>query len=238
LEQVTELVEKHSPDTKILIDGAQAAGRIPLDFSRLDIDFLAFSGHKMLGPMGSGGLLVKKQLVQSRAMKPWFFGGGMIEQVKLQQTEFSQDIRERFTPGTPDVAGAVGLAAACQYLNSLKVKEVLEHDQHLIRYALMRLSKLEPDIKLIGPTQAVTNERGLQRVGSVAFIPHFAQAHDVAQALNQEKIAVRSGYHCAQPLHDQQQWSPTVRISFSVYNSKSDVDRLLSALKKARDIFS
>ncbi len=237
LGQVTQLVKEHSPSTKILIDGAQAVGRIPINFSKLNIDFFAFSGHKMLGPMGSGGLLVKKELLNSGEMQPWLFGGGMIEQVKLQQTEFNHDLNQRFMAGTPDVAGAVGLAAACQYLNKLGIEKVLAHDQHLLRYALMRLSQLKKDIKLVDPTQMVTNKTQLQRVGSVAFISHFAQAHDVAQALNQEKVAVRSGYHCAQPLHEQQQWPPTVRLSFSVYNSKSDIDFLLLALNKIKKMF-
>ncbi len=232
LDRVSELVRQHT-QAKILIDGAQAVPHLPVNFNELDVDFYAFSGHKMLGPMGMGGLLVKSKLLKTQQMRPWFFGGGMIEHVLQVETKYHPDPQQRFQAGTPDVAGAVGLAEACDYLSKLGMNEVLEHDQHLVRYALLRLVKLDHLVELIGPVESVPNTDKFVRVGSVAFVPRFGEAHDVALVLSQENVAVRSGYHCAEPLHTHFNWPATIRASFYIYNSKDDVDQFIQALELA-----
>jgi cysteine desulfurase/selenocysteine lyase len=237
--EVVQLIKQLYPSEatrpKIVIDGAQAAPHIPVQFDDLDIDFFAFSGHKMLGPMGVGGLLVRKELLQSEAMAPWFFGGGMISEVHTTGTIFNEDISERFTPGTPDVASAVGLAAACRYLQQLGMSAVFDHDQKLVSYALEKLGKI-PQLKLIGPTEAQPGKK-LDRVGSVSFIYEGVHAHDVAQVLDSEGIAVRSGHHCTMPLHESCGWQATVRVSFQIYNTTEDIDALVTALAKVQHVF-
>lgn len=240
----------HSP--RIVVDGAQAAPHIAVDFHKLGIDFFAFSGHKMLGPMGVGGLLVRKELLQSGEMQPWLFGGGMIAEVHTTGTTFNEDLAERFTPGTPDVASAVGLAAACQYLENLGMDAVAEHDTALVQYAIEKLSQI-PQLKLIGPvaprekssmqpestmTASMHGNVGeLDRVGSVSFVYEGVHAHDVAQVLDSEGVAVRSGHHCTMPLHETFGWQASVRVSFQIYNSTEDIDQLVVGLEKVRQVF-
>lgn len=224
--------KKHRP--LLAIDAAQAAPHLPIAFDQSRIDFLAFSGHKLYGPMGCSGLLVKEQLLSENTFQPWLFGGGMIEDVQPTQTTFHSNPTERFTAGTPDVAGAVGLSAALAYVLGLGKNEVLSHHLKLLQYAWQRLSAL-PAIQVIGP--APGNEHHPTRLGSVAFVPSYAHAHDVAQALDRLGIAVRSGYHCTQPLHETLGWQPTVRASFGVYNTLQDIDTLIAGLHKAYQIF-
>lgn len=221
---------------KILIDAAQAAPHQPLNFDQLDVDFLVFSGHKMLGPMGFGGLLVRRELLASGELHPWLFGGGMISSVSVAATEFHPDISERFTAGTPDVASAVGMAAACDYLSTIGMKNVEAHDRQLVAYALKQLSQV-PEVTLIGPTEPVRPDQKLDRLGSVAFIYKGVHAHDVAQILDSQGIAVRSGHHCTMPLHQKQGWQATVRASFQIYTTTSEIDALVDGLAKVKKIF-
>jgi len=229
VEQIVKLVKKQKSQIKILIDGAQSAPHLKIDFNKLDVDFFVFSGHKMLAPMGVGALLVKKELLENQEMKPWLFGGGMIDSVTPQKTEFNQDLSERFTAGTPDVASLVGLASACNYLNVLGMDNVQKHDQELVEYALKRLAKLS-EVEVVGPK---TN-----RLGSVAFIYQGVHAHDVAQILDSVGVAVRSGHHCCMPLHLQFGWQATVRASFQVYSTQEDIDQLIVGLNKVKKVFS
>lgn len=222
---------------RVVLDGAQSAPHMPIDFSQLGVDFYAFSGHKMLGPMGIGGLLVKSELLNSGEMQPWYFGGGMIAEVSLRQTSFHENPVDRFTPGTPDVASAVGLAAACDYLSQFGMSAVLEHDLQLVEYALERLSSIDW-LQLVGPKTAKNHADDLQRLGSVAFICPGIHAHDVAQVLDGQGVAVRSGHHCTMPLHTANDWIATVRASFQIYNSKDDVDRLIQGLEKVKNVFA
>lgn len=234
---------------RVLIDAAQSAPHLPINFAKMQADFLAFSGHKMLGPMGIGGLLVREALLNSGEMQPWLFGGGMIAQVTENSAEYHPDPAERFTAGTPDVASAVGLAAACTYLDNLKMQTVLEHDQNLVMYALEKLAE-NKNIDLLGvtkpafidstPTYELKGEFSqlqIDRVGSVSFLYQGVHPHDVAQVLDSEGVAVRSGHHCCMPLHTKFGWPGSVRASFSVYSTKSDVDRLLLALEKVKKVF-
>lgn len=236
IEKVVELInERFSSLTKplILVDGAQAAPHMKINFHKMDIDFFIFSGHKMLGPMGIGGLLVRKKLTDSNELKPWLFGGGMIESVYFDHTNFSEVVQDRFTAGTPDVASTVGLAAACNYLSGLGMDEVEKHDRELVSYAIEELQKLS-QITVVGPT---ASSEKLDRVGSVAFLYEGVHPHDVAQVLDSQGVAVRSGHHCTMPLHNKFHWPGTTRVSFQVYNTKEDVDDLVEALKKVKEVF-
>ncbi|MEX0895819.1 MAG: SufS family cysteine desulfurase [Patescibacteria group bacterium] len=235
LEKIVPEIRTQNPELKIAVDGAQSAPHIPVNFSQLNIDFYAFSGHKMLAPMGVGGLLVRDQLLQEHQMQPWLFGGGMIDQVSLEKTTFIADAAERFTAGTPDVASLVGLAAACRYLRVLGMKDVAAHDQMLVRHALDVLQSV-PEVTLIGPTE--TDDSGkIDRVGSVAFLYQGVHAHDVAQVLDSQGVAVRSGHHCTMPLHAAHDWQATIRASFHVYSTKTDVDTLVAALQHVKQVF-
>ncbi len=221
----------------VLVDGAQSAPHIPINFDQLGADFFIFSGHKMLGPMGVGGLLVRKELLESGEMRPWLFGGGMIAEVHDQSTVFHPELDERFIAGTPDVASVAGLAAACEYLTRLGMKQVEDHDRKLVAYALDALSE-HPSVKVAGPTIQQPNAEQLDRIGSVAFTYDGVHAHDVAQVLDSEGVAVRSGHHCTMPLHAKMGWAATVRLSFQVYNAEQDIDALVAALHKVASIFT
>ncbi len=227
--EIVELVRKRNKAIRILIDGAQALGRSPVNFEKLNADFYAFSGHKMLGPMGIGALLVKKELLDSNEFSPWLFGGGMISSVHQGSAEYHLDPVERFTAGTPDVASAVGLSAAIRYLQNIGLENIRQHEAELVDYAFEKLSQLQ-QLQVIGPRE--------NRVGSVAFIHKKVHAHDVAQVLDSEGVAVRSGHHCCMVLHKQFAWQATVRASFHVYNSKQDIDSLVEALAKVEKVFS
>lgn len=220
----------------LVLDAAQSAPHLPLNFDKLGFDCLAASGHKMLGPMGSGVLLVKRTLLDSNDFKPWLFGGGMISEVSPAATLFHPEVSERFTPGTPDVASAVGLAAACRYLSNLSMAAVQEHDQDLVQYTISQLQTV-PQLELIGPLQPLTQSTQLDRVGSVSFLYAGVHAHDVAQVLDSEGVAVRSGHHCTMPLHTQNHWQATVRASFQVYTTREDIDALIAALHKVQTVF-
>lgn len=211
---------------RILIDGAQSAPHMKINFATMGIDFFVFSGHKMLGPMGIGGLLVREELLKMEHMIPWLFGGGMISEVHESHTIFHENLSDRFIAGTPDVASVAGLAVACDYLENLGMENIIEHDQELVEYALLELSK-DKNIEIVGPKDKT-------RVGSVSFIYKGVHAHDVAQVLDSEGIAVRSGHHCTMPLHTSQKWISTTRASFQVYNSKEDIDALMIGLEKVK----
>jgi cysteine desulfurase/selenocysteine lyase len=222
---------------RIAVDAAQAASHLPINFAELDIDFLAFSGHKMLGPMGMGGLLVRRELLDSNEFRPWFFGGGMISSVHQQETTFHEDPRERFLAGTPDVASAVGLATACAYLTNLGAEAVAAHDRVLVRYAYDSLQQL-PQLQLLGPVPETISDESPTRAGSVAFLYQGVHAHDVSQVLDSEGIAVRSGHHCTMPLHEHFKWQATTRVSFQVYNTREEIDQLVGALARVAKVFS
>ncbi len=227
LEAIISLVRKLSPQTKILIDSAQAASHLRVDFHDLDVDFYAMSAHKMLGPMGIGGLLVKKRLLAG--LPPFLYGGGMISEVSCASAKYAEDLSDRHTAGTPDVAGVVGWAAACEYLEKIGWSPIIHHDQELVAYTYAKLAEL-PQVKIVGPEPD-------KRIGSVAFTYEGVHAHDVAQVLDSMGVAVRSGHHCTMPLHQKFGWPATVRVSFQVYNTLEDIDVLMEALKKVKQVF-
>ena len=224
---IVRLATRHAPRAKILIDGAQAVPHMPVNVSLLGVDFYAFSGHKMLGPMGIGGLWVKRKILT--AMQPFLTGGGMISEVHKKKTVFA-DLPDRFDAGTPNVAGARGLRAAVKYLQQMGMKNIFEHEQKLSQLAITRLSNLG-FVKIYGPKDS--NRRG----GLVAFEVKGVHAHDVAQVLDSEGIAVRSGHHCTMPMHTKLNLAATVRASFALYNTEEEVARLVQGLKKVKKVF-
>lgn len=226
----SQLKARH-PQAKIVVDGAQAAPHLPVNFAQLGVDFYAVSAHKMLGPMGIGGLLVKEALLPE--LSPFLFGGGMIDQVNLTTASYAADPEERFTAGTPDVAGLVGWAAACEYLDQLGMAEVAAVDQQLVHYAVTQLAAV-PEVELLGVTDPSLLS---ERVGAVTFLYRGVHPHDVAQILDREGVAVRSGHHCTMPLHRKFGWPATLRASFQVYTTTAEIDALVTALAKVKTVF-
>lgn len=231
VQQMAEALKRLRPTAKVVIDGAQAAPHIPLSFGRSPFDFYAVSAHKMLGPMGIGGLLIKKELLSE--FMPFLFGGGMIDQVSLEETSYAEDLEDRFTAGTPDVAGLVGWAASCDYLAKIGMKTLLEYDQVLVRATVEKLRSV-PEVQLVGITNPDMLE---QRIGAVTFVYKDVHAHDVGQILDSEGVAVRTGHHCTMPLHKKFGWQATVRASFQLYNTLEEIDQLVAALDKVKKVF-
>jgi cysteine desulfurase/selenocysteine lyase len=213
----------HEHGVTVLVDAAQAAPHFPLDVQALDCDFLAMSGHKMLGPTGIGVLYGKRELLD--AMPPFMGGGGMIDRVEATMSTWAP-APARFEAGTPAIAEAVGLRAAVDYLERIGMSNVLEHERAVIAYALDRLGQL-PEVTIAGPGTAQL------RTGVVSFNVAGLHARQVAAVLDGENIAVRSGQHCAQPLMRALGVDATVRASFYVYNTAADVDRLIDGVRLA-----
>ena len=225
----------HKAGALVLIDGAQAVPHMGVNVSKLGCDFYAFSGHKMLSPMGIGVLWGRKSILEK--MSPFLTGGGMISEVYADHSTWAE-LPDKFEAGTPNVAGAVGLASAIEYLEKLGLPAgkagmdaVREHDKQIVGYSLEVLSKL-PNIKILG-----TKDSEL-RSGSVSFEYTGVHAHDVATILDSEGVAIRSGHHCAMPLHNRLGVVASVRASFNVYTTKEDIDALVSALDKVKKIFN
>jgi cysteine desulfurase/selenocysteine lyase len=166
-------------------------------------------------------------------MTPFLTGGGMIDTVSLETSSFAENLEDRFTAGTPDVAGLVGWAAACEYLNDIGMNSVFEHDQELVLHAY-RLLKSRARISLIGPDPEVIAG---SRVGSVAFVYEGVHAHDLGQVLDSEGVAVRSGHHCTMPLHQKFNWIASTRVSFQLYNTQEELEVLNEALDKVEKVF-
>lgn len=225
----TVIAAAHAAGALVVVDGAQSVPHMPVDVRALDVDFLAFSGHKMMGPMGIGVLYGKRELLER--MEPLLGGGEMIRSVTYEDATWN-DLPWKFEAGTPNVAGAVGLAAAVDYIRSIGGPAAIrEHEEGLVRYALERLAEL-PDVTVYGPSDPA------RRAGLVAFNLGGLHPHDVATVLDGEGVAIRAGHHCTQPLHrDVLGVAATNRASFYVYNTEEDVDRLVAALVRAREFF-
>jgi cysteine desulfurase/selenocysteine lyase len=211
----------------VLVDAAQSVPHLPTDVQALDCDFLASSGHKMLGPMGSGVLYGKMALLE--AMPPYMGGGSMIRKVELDHSTWA-DVPAKFEAGTPAVGDAIGLGVAVEYLTNLGMDRVRAHEVELIAYALERMAEV-PAIRLFGPTDPAV------RSGVVSFTLGDIHPHDVAAILDEENVAVRAGHHCTQPLMRALGVVATTRASFYVYNTPDDVDRLVAALHRANRVF-
>ena len=226
---VAEMVEAaHAAGALVLLDGAQAVPHVPVDVQAIGADLYAFSGHKMLGPTGSGALWARRELLE--AMPPFMAGGDMIREVHLRRSEWN-DIPWKFEAGTPDIAAGIGLGAAAEYLRELGMGRVREHEMQLLTYALVALQREHPDVTLYGPMDA-----GI-RCGVIPFNVPGVHPHDVAQVLDRSGIAVRAGHHCTMPLHERLELPATARASFNVYTTEADIDALIEGLREVKRIF-
>jgi cysteine desulfurase/selenocysteine lyase len=212
----------HDNGSLILVDGAQSVPHMPIDVKKLDCDFLVFSGHKMLGPMGIGVLYCKEEILEN--IQPFLYGGDMIKYVTLEKAVWN-DLPLKFEAGTSNVEGAIGLGAAIDYLNKIGMEDIRKHEIELTKYAIDKLSSL-PNLDIYGPKKA--EERG----GVIAFNVRNVHSHDVAQILDEDGIAIRSGHHCAMPLHQKLGIESSARISFYLYNMKEEIDNFIEALGK------
>jgi cysteine desulfurase / selenocysteine lyase len=218
----------HEHGAVVLVDAAQSVPHLSVDVQKLDVDFLALSGHKMLGPMGSGILYGKRALLE--AMPPYMGGGSMIRKVTLEGTTFA-DLPARFEAGTPAVADQIGLGAAVQYLSAIGMDQVRAHELELLEYAIERMSDVH-GLVAYGPQDLS------HRSGVISFTMGEIHPHDVAAILDSENVAVRAGHHCAQPLMHELGVVATTRASFHVYNTKADVDQLIVGLHKVNSVFA
>ncbi len=228
---VKDIAQKaHAVGALILIDAAQSVPHMPVNVTDLGCDFLAFSSHKMLGPTGIGGLYVSSPVLEQ--MEPFLSGGEMVQEVTFDSATWN-DLPMRFEAGTPNIAGTIGLGAAVDYLESLGMDQVREHEIQLTGYALDALKELSEDFNFYGP--ADLSIRG----GIISFYSPDVHPHDLGTLLDREGIAIRAGHHCAMPLtRDKLGVAATARASFYIYNTEEEVDLLVSTLKKALRYFS
>ncbi len=230
------IARAHAAGAWVLVDAAQSVPHLPVDVESLDCDFLAFSGHKMCGPTGTGVLYGRTELLEE--MPPFLTGGGMIRRVKRAEATWA-DLPWKFEAGTPAIAEAVGLGAAVDYLSAVGMEAVWAHEQELAAYAWERLEEI-PGVHMIGPPAAHPQSPPLaeeERGGIVAFTVESIHPHDLAQALDWEGVAIRAGLHCAHPLHDRLGLEATARASFYLYNSHEEIDRLVEGIRKAQGWF-
>lgn len=216
----------HQAGALTLVDGAQSVPHFAVDVQALDIDFLAFSGHKMCGPTGVGVLYGKKALLDG--MPPFLGGGDMIKRVHLRSFA-PNEIPYKFEAGTPAIAEAVGLGAAVDYLNTLGMDAIAAHEHELIEYALERLEEV-PGVKVFGPQAA-------HRGGVASFSLDGVHPHDISQIMDGDGIAIRAGHHCAMPLHEKFNLPATARASFYLYNTRQEIDQLIDSLYRVKKIF-
>jgi len=224
---VSELCRKaRAMGALTLVDAAQSAGHLPIDVQELGCDFLAFSGHKMCGPTGIGGLYARAEILNS--IPPWHGGGEMIVSVTLEKSAFKK-APHRFEAGTPNIAGAIGLAAAIDYIEQIGRPTIFGHDTYLARYAAERLAEL-PGMHIFGPTK--------QRGALVGFVMDAAHPHDLTTFADQYGLALRGGHHCNQPLMRRFGVPGTTRASFYFYNTTEEIDRMIEILRAAVRFFS
>jgi cysteine desulfurase/selenocysteine lyase len=223
--EIARLVREKT-DAILVCDGAQSAPHFPVSFDSLGVDFYAFSGHKMLGPMGIGGLIGKREMLEE--MPPYQTGGDMIEFVHDDRTTWNV-LPHKFEAGTPNAANAVGLAAAVEYLDGIGMERVRSHERALMSAAQKRLATIE-GLHIYGPPAS-------ERSGVLSFTLGDVHPHDLATILDGEGVCIRAGHHCAQPLMRRLDVPATARASFYVYNDESDIDALVAGILKAREIF-
>ena len=216
----------HAHDARVLIDGAQGIMHSRVDVQDLDVDFYGFTGHKLYGPSGIGVLYGKRDILNS--MPPYEGGGDMIDRVTFEKTTY-RETPARFEAGTPAIVEAAGLAAAVEYVESIGIERIAEHEQSLLDYATARLSAIE-GLRIYGEAE--------DKAGVVSFTIEGVHPHDISTIIDSHGVAVRAGHHCAQPLMDRFDLAATARASLGMYNNKSDIDQLVEALEFAKDIFS
>lgn len=224
VQKIIKIAHQHHALT--LVDGAQAVGHFPIDVQKLNADFYALSGHKMFAPDGIGILYGKERLLEK--MPVVNFGGEMIRNVTRTGAIWAE-LPQKFEAGTPNISGAIGLGAAISFINKIGIENIQKHNQKLVDYLLSRLKEI-PKIKIYSPQEKNT--------GIISFNLKNIHPHDLATALDLDGIEVRAGHHCAQPLMNVLGTEATVRVSFSIFNTKYDCDKLLASVKKAREFFN
>jgi cysteine desulfurase/selenocysteine lyase len=227
IRQLVKKIKTLNPKTLVLVDSAQSVPHMNINVGDLGCDFLAFSGHKMLGPTGIGILWGRYDLLDS--IPPYQFGGDMIKEVHLYGSTYKEP-PHKFEAGTPHISGAIGLGAACKYLKKIGMENVRNHEKELTRYALSGLSTIK-NLTVYGPKDS--NDKG----GVLAFSLKGIHPHDLASILNSDNVCVRSGHHCAMPLHERLGLPATTRASLYIYNDEEDVDALVEGVNKAKKIF-
>lgn len=223
---VAEMVEiAHENGISILLDGAQAIPHMPVDVRSLGCDFYAFSGHKLYGPSGIGALYGRLDLL--RDMGPYQGGGDMIRYVTFEKSEFA-DPPQRFEAGTPNIAGAIGLGAAVDYVQSLGLERIAAHERDLLAYATQRMREI-PGVRIVGTAA--------NKAAVLSFVMEGVHPHDIGTILDREGVAIRAGHHCAQPVMQRFGVPATARASFAVYNTREEVDALIGAMHKVKELF-
>jgi cysteine desulfurase/selenocysteine lyase len=221
--QIVEMAHAHG--APVLLDGAQAVPHMPVDMNELDCDFYVFSGHKLFGPTGIGVLYGKEEYLE--AMPPFLGGGEMIKSVTFEKTVYN-DLPYKFEGGTPDIAGAIGLGAAIDYVNNLGFDQITAHEDELLRYGTKALSAIE-SLRIIGTAE--------HKAGILSFVIDKAHPHDIGTILDEQGIAVRTGHHCAQPVMARFQIPATARASLAFYNTKEDIDALVKGIDRVLEVF-
>jgi len=216
----------HAHDVPVLVDGAQAVPHLPVDVQALGCDFYAFSGHKIYGPTGIGVLYGKEEVLAE--MPPYQGGGDMIRSVSFEKTTYNV-VPYKFEAGTPDIAGAIGLGAALEYVMNLGMDRVAAHGQELLAYATEQVGAID-GVRLIGTAK--------ERAGVLSFVMEAVHPHDLGTILDREGIAIRTGHHCAQPVMERFNIPATARASFAVYNTKEEIDALVEGIRKAHEVFA
>ena len=222
--QIVEMA--HSHGVPVLLDGAQAVPHMPVDMQDLDCDFYVFSGHKLFGPTGIGILYGKESYLES--MPPFLGGGDMIKSVTFEKTIYN-DLPYKFEGGTPDIAGAIGLGAAIDYVNSMGFDQIVAHEDALLKYGTKALESID-GVQIIGTAA--------HKAGILSFVMDAAHPHDIGTILGEQGIAIRTGHHCAQPVMQRFQIPATARASLAFYNTKEDIDALVKGIDRVIEVFS
>jgi cysteine desulfurase/selenocysteine lyase len=223
IRRIAEIAHRHG--VPVLVDGAQAVPHQAVDVQELGCDFYAFSGHKVYGPTGIGALWGRMERLEE--MEPWQGGGDMIRTVTLEASTWS-DVPARFEAGTPDIAGAIGLAAALDWLGELDPQAVRAHEHDVLAYATRRLGAL-PGVRLVGTAP--------EKAGVLSFVVAGIHPHDLGTILDREGVAIRTGHHCAQPVMDRYGLPATARASFGLTSTREEVDVLVEAVERAQRMF-
>jgi cysteine desulfurase/selenocysteine lyase len=216
----------HSNNIRIMIDGAQAVQHLSVDLMKLNADFYCFSGHKVYAPTGIGVLYGKKELLEK--MPPYQGGGDMIKSVTFEKTIYN-DIPNRFEAGTPDIAGAIGLGVAIDYLVSIGIENIAKHEKELLDYATQEIRKIE-GVRIIG--------NAVEKASVLSFVIEEIHPHDIGTIMDKQGVAIRTGHHCTQPTMDFYGVPATARASFAIYNTRKDVDALINSVKKTIEVFT
>ena len=215
----------HQNNIKIMIDGAQAVQHLEIDMKEIDADFYCFSGHKVYAPTGIGILYGKKELLEK--MPPYQGGGDMIKSVTFEKTIYN-DIPNRFEAGTPNISGAIALGKAIDYITHIGINNITKYEKDLLNYATSKLKKIS-EIKIIGEAK--------EKAAVISFIVEGIHPHDIGTIMDSHGIAIRAGHHCTQPVMDYYNITATARVSFAIYNTKKDIDKLVEAIKKCIKVF-